>query len=142
MTCGDADHARLALWLNQTFGLIPSKLAVPHCPRVVAGKRCFVGMRSTCICEQYYPRLFDHGALWRLPRAIRGRAEYVLTGEPYDFNWDDVDDFNRERDSTDLDVRLIVTTRSFWYPPSTALILCLRADTWLLPMAGDVVKER
>jgi hypothetical protein len=134
---------RLAEWMADQWGLRPAPLQIPHCPRVVAGKRCLMNTRLRCVCQDYGHRLFDHGRLWHLPAKIRGRGEHVLSGEPYDFNWEDREAFQRETDATGLGVRLFVMhpDLSFWYPPHTRLLILVRDDTWLLPIQARWLDE-
>lgn len=91
----------------------------PACPRVVVGKRCLVGYsRRRCLCQDYYPRLLDHSAMW-----LARDGTHVLTGEPYDFAPDDVTDLLEAAARLGLSLNVEVSSDSPWYPGHTTLVI-------------------
>jgi hypothetical protein len=110
---------RIAAWAAE-HRLRPSK--APHCPRVVTGKRCQIGMprwygrETRCICEKYR-HLLDHARTWLRPDGYR-----LLTAEPYDPEQEDLAKFTVELEHT-LGVGLKIESYSPYYPGHTTLLM-------------------
>lgn len=97
---------------------------LPRCPRVVAGKRCYVGDGRNvpkCICQRYWHRIFDHARMWKTPEKVR-----VLTSEPYNVNLDDLMAFRDECGKLGLTVELY--PYSPYNPGWTTMLLIRRSD--------------
>lgn len=106
------------------LGYRPSRAV--RCPRVVAGLRCrhitTRGLECPCACDRFQVRLFDHARMWY---DARSRA-HVLTGEPYDFNPEDLAAFVAT-DGHALRLRVEVS-KGLWKPGSTTLVIVRRAN--------------
>lgn len=109
------------------------QLRVSHaqiCPRSAAGKRClaFHSMSRPCLCQRYH-HLLDHGRAW-----LTVRGQHVVSGEPYDLDAEDFQEFAREL--RDLDLIVTVEPFSPWNPGHSRLLLVRRPGT--LPEADSV----
>jgi len=98
--------------------------SIPRCPRVVAGRRCYVGDGRNvpkCICYRYHHRIFDHTRLWKTPEGFR-----VLTTEPYHVTLDDLVSFREECLALGLEVQ--VFGYSPYYPGATLTLMIHRGN--------------
>jgi len=89
-----------------------------HCPRPVAGRRCFEEASthdwSDCICHRHH-RALDHARSWYGPG-----GELVLTSEPYEIDGDQVTAY--AADLAALGLRLTLSGASPWFPGRTVLL--------------------
>lgn len=99
----------------ESHGLRPT--GARTCPRVVAGKRCLIASRGTCVCHTHY-HVLDHRRIW-----LDRDGRYVLTGEPYDASREELAAFTEAMGDLGLQVTVKSAAESFWNPGSTLLIL-------------------
>ena len=117
-----SDYDKVTAFMATHYDLRPSN--APPCPRIVVGKRCRANQgEGRCVCTRYYPRLFDHCRIW-----IDSQGRHVLTGEPYDFNQDDLKTFLADPEVTSLGLQVAVSSESPWYPGYTTLIIMRRVE--------------